>query len=296
MIDKLAIGSPDMDFEALKNAFGQTVTSKPLCKNYHTCRSVRTLAGDHLFTAYWNPKTPSADEFRLELNPAKLGLTHSRMLRILDYGLDIDSAKIQRIDHAADFNLPVAKAFEGIRIKHKRKVRGYDIPCEREWINGELTGYSIGSRFEKFAIYNKSYEEALKNKDFSSPLEDRTRFELRQTTKKIQFRLLKDLPFLMGFNPFASMEMLELKPGAELTDEFLKLRKMNGLQNTYIQLNKHGNARRNTKKCFDLTDLPDKLTNIYRYNLGQFFSEDAKVAPLCTEKLSKEDAISEELT
>ena len=271
MIDKLAIASDDMDIECLKRAFGQTVTARPPFNLYDICHKVSSVNGKHLFTAYESPKTSNMGLFRLELNPARLGLKYTELMTILDSGMDIDEANIQRIDHASDIEMPVLEAFETVRIKNKRNVRTHT-----DYEKGELTGFYIGSKFEQALIYNKACDP---NGSRFRPIKDLgafshlTRFEVRHHTKKVPFRKLKDLPCLLKFNPYEKFEVLHLEVHDDGFESFRRQNKLHGLQNSYIRLNKHNNFRRDSRKHFHDSDLPQKLASIYKENLGHFFSE-----------------------
>jgi hypothetical protein len=278
MIDKLVIATSDMDFEALKRAFGETVTAKPTSNLYDFCQKVSSKTGKHLFTAYWAPRNPNMLPFRLEFNPSKLALKFYESLKWLDNGMDIGEATIQRIDHNADYEIPVSTAFESVRWKHKRNVKGYDSD-NRFWESkgGELTGFYIGSKFEQIVIYNKGYElEGRKFKavkGFKPSFVNLTRFEVRQLTKKVPFRLLKELPFLMTYNPFSSIEALELKRTDGRFESFHERNKIYGMQDSYINLNKQNNFKRDSAKHFRMSDLPQRLALIYRDNLGLYFQD-----------------------
>lgn len=277
MIDKLSLTAKDIDISSFRAQFGDTLTIKPQNNLYDVCERVSLRSGEHLFTAYYGPRNPNMQPFKLELNPSKLGLKYHDLLTKLDKALDIEDSVIQRIDHACDYDIPVSLAYECIRVKRKRNVRTYG-----EYKAGGLTGFWAGSKFEKFVIYNKAYE--LRGKTFK-PVSDSpfkfstlTRFELRHNTKKIPYRSLKELPFLIDYDPFEGLEVMELKE--EFKDEFSDFRRENrvhGFQNTFMKLNKHNNFRRDYFRYFKLSDLPSKLRSGYRANLGQFFEDNTPV-------------------
>lgn len=277
MIDKLALASDDIDIEAFKKTFGETLTSRSDNKHYHLCQVVSSRAGEHLFTACSGPKNPNPKPYRLEFNPSKLCLNYQQILKRLDVATDIDDVTIQRIDHAADFEIPISRAFETVRVKRKQKFDGYDRgKGKRSGKGRDLTGFYIGSKNEQIVIYNKAYE--LRGKEFKKvspplPYSPLTRFEIRQLPKKMPFRLLRELPFLINYDPFEMLEVLELSYDGDAYEAFHRTNKLFGMQHSYSNLNKHNNFKRDSPKHFTLSDLPLKLTAIYRGNLGQFFNE-----------------------
>lgn len=273
MIDKLALTTRDIDIDSFKAQFGETLTTKPQNNLYDVCERVSLRSGEHLFTAYHGPRNPNMQLFRLELNPSKLGLKYCDLLKRLDTSLDIEDSSIQRLDHACDYDIPVSVAYECIRVKRKRNVRTYG-----QYEAGGLTGFWAGSKFEKFVIYNKGYE--LKGKTFKPVSESPfkfsglTRFELRHNNKKVPYRSLKELPFLIDYDPFAGLEVLELKDEfKEGLASFRHENSLHGFQNMYMRLNKQNNFKRDSLKYFNTSDLASKLRASYRANLGQFFEE-----------------------
>lgn len=140
MIDKIALTTRDIDIHSFKAQFGDTITSKPQNNLYDVCERVSLRSGEHVFTAYYGPRNPNMQLFRLELNPSKLGLKYSDLLKRLDTSLDIEESTIQRIDHACDYEIPVTVAYECIRVRRKRNVKTYG-----QYEAGGLTGFWAGS-------------------------------------------------------------------------------------------------------------------------------------------------------
>lgn len=275
MIDKLAITMKEMDLKALRASFGETTSLASVNRLYGYCESIRAMDGKHLFTVYYEPYKANMNPFKLEFNPSKLGLKYIEILKKLDSALDIKEASIQRIDHAADFDINVVDAFESVRMKHKRNVKTFG-----DYQAGRLTGFMNGSKNEIFTVYDKAFEQKSltfrptsfkRVKSFSQDL-IMTRFELRQKFKKVPFKSVKDLPFLASYNPFKDIEVYNLKAGSkEDIGDFMRQNKLHGLQNMYQQFNKYNNFKRDYAKYFESSNLPEQLRDIYRANLGHFF-------------------------
>lgn len=167
--------------------------------------------------------------------------------------------------------MSVLDAFETVRIKHKRNVRAHT-----DYEKGQFTGFYIGSKFEQALIYNKSCDpkgSKFKSSKELSSFSHLTRFEVRHHSKKVPFRKLEDLPMLMNFNPYEKFEVLSIKKEGDGFESFRRQNRLHGMQNSFMTLNKHNNFRRDFFKHFDPSNLPTRLSEIYRRNLGQFFGE-----------------------
>jgi hypothetical protein len=271
MIDKLTLTSGDMDFEALKRAFGETSTTRLLNKHYGFCQCVSTKKGKHLFTAYAAPKNSLVSPYRLELNPAKLGINYWVLMDIMGRGMNIKDARIKRIDHFADHEINVIDAYETIRLKHKRAAKGYRDMTD--YLNGELTGFSIGSATEQMVIYNKTFEARWRKGEVPLGLTGHpslTRFEMRHTKKKLPCTSLVDIPSLQFFDPFSSLEMLELKSKGNEFEPFRSKSRRHGLHSTFKALNKHNNFKRDVAKFFSVMSLPSYLSQQYKKGINEF--------------------------
>lgn len=275
MIDKLSLVTKDLDISSLKAQFGETVSTYRGTQQYNLCERVASKSGRHLFTVYSDPKLSTINPFKIDLNPAKQELNHKTLLNLLSSSMDISEAMIQRLDHAADMEIPIMEAFETVRVKNKRKVQVFG-----EYKDGWLTGYYAGTKNEIFTAYDKAHEQKtlafppgsfkkIKGATHKGVL---TRFEIRQRYNKCPYRKLTELPFLLDYNPFKSLEVLKLKD--EFKDGFEAFKKQNslhGIQNLKAHLNKHNNFRRDCSRFFESSDLPARLTAIYRANLSQYF-------------------------
>jgi hypothetical protein len=271
MIDKLSIVLNEIDVFAVKNAFGASIECRPLDKHYGLVQAFSDVSKGHLFTAYSRPKNRIVTNFKIELNPSKLGLNLNQLIQMLDFGMDVDKAKIMRIDHAVDFEIPVLTAFETVRVKHKRTVKGFT--QFTDYLNGQLTGFYIG-KVNQLAVYDKKLERRWKEVEFCLPHTSEspsTRFEMRHFKGSSEFKKIHDLRFLSDYDPFSKIEVLELKQMGDGFEAFKMKNSSQGFHNSYMNLNRQNNFRRDTLRYFDVSDLPKKLASIYREKITEKF-------------------------
>jgi hypothetical protein len=274
MIDKLALTAEDIDSRALIDAFKGCRSINKYNQHYDKVETAQDEDGRHLYTLSSEPTKPGANPFKLEFNPSKLDFKFPTLLRVLDSAMDISQAKIQRTDLAADYEISITRAFESLRVRHKRSFKAFS-----DYRSQGLTGFYAGSKDEVFAAYDKAFEQrtkAFKPTSFKSikgaPPFVLTRFELRLKYKMTPVKSIVELPFLLTFNPFRNIEAMELMyEENDVYGPFKRKTALHGFQNAYRELNRQNNFKRDYAKHFKESDLPSKLTAIYRENLGQFF-------------------------
>lgn len=265
MIDKLALTTDEIDLESLLAVLGDTVTTYHLSNIYQKCMKIsQSETSKHLMTIYTHPRVSVASPVRIELNPTKLLLPYPEMVRMLDKGINTEAAILQRIDHASDIEMGIEEAFNTIRFKYKRNMR-----CYNDYQRGCLTGFYIGSKFEQVIIYDKIFEldkRSFKKTHLNIIQGSKTRFELMQKHQKLPIRKICDIPILLDYDPFSSIETYQLDPllkGVISTG-------WKGLHNSYQELNRQNNFKRDYKNSLIPSDLKQRITNNYRHNLGQF--------------------------
>lgn len=274
MIDKLAITIDEIDSRALFSSLEGHKTIHKYNQHYEKVETTYNEDGQHLYTLSSQPTKPGANPYKLEFNPSKLEFKHIELLTRLDKALDIEAARIQRMDLAADYEIPIGQAFESIRVKYKRNMKTFG-----DYRSQGLTGFYAGSKDEVFAVYDKAFEQrtkAFKPTSFKKIKGAHpyvlTRFELRQKYKMIPVRTLRELPFLLAYNPFENIQGLELRDNlSQAYEPFKRRTALIGLQNVYRELNKQNNFKRDQFKHFKESDLPEVLRRIYRENLGHYF-------------------------
>jgi hypothetical protein len=144
-----------------------------------------------------------------------------------------------------------------------------------DYQRGCLTGFYIGSRFEQVVIYDKMFEldrRSFKKTNLDILQGSRTRYEVMQKHQKLPIRKINEIPLLLEYDPYSSIETYQLAPLLE----GLISTSWKGLHNTYQELNRQNNFKRNYKNSLIPSDLKQRITNNYRHNLGQFIQGETK--------------------
>lgn len=276
MFDKLIVNSNSeiMD-NNLREVFG--------CQNIATIpdaiyRSVKTLKNgeNHLLTIKTNPVWSHTKKTKIELNPVSWE-SFNELNSQLSQVIDPDSLNIVRIDHCVDIDETVQFLFEGLRMKYKQNSSShFEVEGNREGI----TGFYIGREPELLCVYDKAYEITKRKKLKKLRGEiigQKTRIELRQSGRAVPVKEYTGLKKYLEIDPFGKVEFLILD-AVKAEDTRIRMLEAligkNGLTNTYNQLNKHNNFKRNFKKVFKGSTITDQMKELYWNNLGQFFGDE----------------------
>lgn len=225
----------------------------------------------HILTLKTSPIWGHVTETQIQLNPNNWE-NFSHLKESLIAIAPLESMVITRIDHAVDLELPIEEVFQSFKVKYKQNGKTHHEKCHKR---GVLTGFYIGSGHEIFCVYDKAYQL---NKKKLTPLKGqisgvKTRIEIRHVKKKIAHTDLLTLPSYLHFPPFKNVEYLELNESNANQPKQDALRTLigtNGLQETFLILNKQNNFKRNYSSYFNNINFKDRLNTIYWENLSHF--------------------------
>jgi hypothetical protein len=268
MIDKLTFSIKEFDLKGFIQSQNNIDTYQRLHNNYLNCTQI-TDRGNKVnkFVIYSKPRMSNLDDFKIELNPSKLGMGFNQLCDFFGSFMDLDKTKIRRIDHAVDMQMSVEDAFTTIRFKGKQQSKKYD-----NFRSGNMEGFYLGGSFESLVVYDKCFERRgkrlVKISKPDQPYGMLTRFELRQSkTCKRMVCSLKEISGLLNFKPFENIEAIDKDGAIELFGE--EVRHL-GFHRLYSKRNSQNNFKRDYSEKIPKSNLINRLNEVYGENLSQF--------------------------
>jgi hypothetical protein len=270
MIDMLVMRSEKaIDLRKLETIFSKHQISRKPDKIFKNCFII-TSPEQHLLTIKSLPVWDNVFLSQIIINPTKWE-TMKDMELVLAQLCDLKELEIIRIDHAVDLPLPLEDIYAGLRIKFKQDSQLYK---EMEaYKRGVLTGFYLGNKPEIYCVYDKGYQlDGSKLKRISDiNIGQKTRIELRQFNKKIQFPRLIDIQNYVSHPPFNNVEYYKVISETHDSLGLDSLLFSKGMGQAYFQLNQHGNFKRNTSELLRKIPLSQIMNAIYSQRISQFF-------------------------